>query len=261
MGNVRLAVHQPNYLPWLGFFHKISRVDIFVLLDNVQFARRGYTHRVHVMGPAKEALWITQSIRKRAVEEQVIRDMMFADRFWVDKHLRTLETSYGKAAHFDAVFNLLEKGLRTENDRLAQFNGGLIQSICGAVGIFTPILYASDLPVDDAASPSERIARIAQHLGATRYLSGAGARAYNDAEVFARYGVTLAYNDFRVSPYPQRGIQGDEAFVGGLSIVDALFNLGFDRVAAMFREAASPSSAPAGMSVQPDERKGLMHSL
>ncbi len=233
MGDVKVAVHQPNYLPWLGFFHKISRVDTFVFLDTVQFARRGYTHRVYVMGPGGDALWLTESVSKRAVEEQVIQDLVFSDKHWVDKHLKTLDAVYRKTPYFDAVFALVECGLRSDTDFLGRFNGSLIQMLAKAVGISTRILYASELDLGDFSSPNERIARITNHLGGKLYLSGAGARAYNDPDVFARHGVELSYNDFVIEPYAQRNPRSSPQFMGGLSIVDALFNVGFGGVAAM----------------------------
>ena len=265
MGDVSIAVHQPNYLPWLGYFHKLSRVDTFVFLDNVQFARRGYTHRVHVMGPAWKSLWITQNIRKRAVDEQVIQDIAFSDMFWVDKHLKTFEAAYGKTPHFDEIIAFLERGLHADEDGLARFNGGLIQSLAAALGISTRILYASDLPIRESSSPSERIALIAAHFGATVYLSGAGAKSYNDEVVFGRYGVALAYNDFTIAPYPQRRGGADRDFIGGLSVVDALFNVGFDGTAALLglpHCVHSPvSSARAPASSRPDENRDLLPSV
>ncbi|HZW22824.1 WbqC family protein [Noviherbaspirillum sp.] len=233
MGDVTLAVHQPNYLPWLGFFHKMSRADVFVFLDTVQFARRGYTHRVHVLGPGRTQLWLTQHVRKRAVEEQVIHDLAFSDRFWVDRHLKTFEASYGKAPYFDSVFAFLEDRLRAGSEPLARLNGRLILDIAARLGIAPRVLYASELPPASVSSPSERIAQIADHLGVQRYLSGSGARAYNDVIVFGEHGIELVYNDFKCMPYPQRNLPEGQEFVAGLSIVDALFNIGFDGVAGL----------------------------
>ena len=258
MGNVTLAVHQPNYLPWLGYFHKMSKADVFVFLDTVQFARRGYTHRVHVMGPARKQLWLTQNIRKRAVDEQVIQDAEFSDRLWVDRHLKTFEASYGKTPHFNRVFGFLEERLRGRDERLSRFNGGLIQALAAALGIAPRILYASDLHLDPVLSPSERIAHIACHLGACRYLSGSGARVYNDAAVFAGRGIELVYNDFKSRPYPQRNVPDSQEFVGGLSIVDALFNIGFEGVAGLLSQEESLPLAVRSNERRPGESVRLL---
>lgn len=242
MGAMKIAVHQPNYLPWLGYFHKISRVDTFVFLDTVQYERRGYSKRTHVMGPGGEALWLTQNVRKLAQTECLVADVTFSDRHWTRKHLKTLEAAYRKTRHFDEVFSLIERSFQSDTDRLSIFNGTVIQHICRSLNIPTKIIYASQLDAGSFSSPSERIARIANHLGGTVYLSGAGARAYNDPAIFARYGIELAYNDFIVKSYPQR----NREFIGGLSIVDSLFHIGFDGVASLLQlipaRALSPQS-------------------
>lgn len=231
MGDVSVAVHQPNYLPWLGYFHKISRVDIFVFLDNVQFERRGYTKRTRVMGTDGKPLWLTQDICKQPVQDYLIQDVTFSDRHWISKHLKTLEAVYRKTPHFREVYGLIEKSLRNDTCRLAPFNGTLIQNLCTELGLPTRIMYASRIGLGSFSSPSERIACITRHLGGTFYLSGAGAKAYNDIAVFKRHGIQLAYNDFVTRPYLQRGRE----FHGGLSIIDALFNIGFEGVASLLQ--------------------------
>lgn len=231
MGTMKIAVHQPNYLPWLGYFHKISKVDTFVFLDNVQFERRGYSHRVHVMGQRGEALWLTQSIRKKPQDSYLVEDVIFSDKHWIKKHLRTLDSIYCKTPHFKEVFRLIEQSFQSEADHLSLFNGTVIKDICASLNISTRIVYASQFNMAPFSSPSERIADITSSLGGTTYLSGSGAAAYNDPATFARYGIELAYNDFVVKPYPQRS----QKFRGGLSIVDSLFNVGFDGVSAILK--------------------------
>lgn len=231
MGVLRVAIHQPNYLPWLGFFHKIYRSDVFVLLDTVQFARRGYSHRVRVIGPGGNPLWLTQSIQRRPIECHLIRDVIFSDRFWVGKHLKTLRTAYGKAPYFKEVIGLIESCLEADTNHLSICNGMAIQKICRSLNISTELVYASDLDMDCTSSSCERLANIVRHFDGTIYLSGSGARAYNDAAIFSRYGVELTYDDFIVTPYQQRGHE----FISGLSVVDALFYLGFNGVEALLK--------------------------
>jgi WbqC-like protein family len=232
MANLKVAVHQPNYLPWLGFFQKIERSDIFVFLDNVQFPRRSYSNRVLVMGPNENVLWISQSVIGRPTKEQSIEDVQFSDDRWKEKHLKTLKAAYGKCPFFKDVFPFLENAFCNESDRLAIFNGELIRHICDKLGLPTAISYASQLKLGSFTSPSERIACITRHFGSDVYLSGAGARAYNDTAVYEQYGVRLEYSDFAAPPYPQRSTK----FTAGLSIVDALFNIGFSGVAALLRQ-------------------------
>ncbi|MEN3297868.1 MAG: hypothetical protein V7642_7121 [Burkholderiales bacterium] len=231
MGTLKVAVHQPNYLPWLGFFHKIQGVDIFVLLDTVQFERRGYTHRVRIADQDGHLLWLTQHICKRPMEEYWIKDVKFSDAYWIEKHLKTFNAVYRRAPYFEETFDLIDSAFRSDISRLSVFNGGLIRILCTALKIPTEIIYASEIDMPPVLSPSERIARITERLGGTHYVSGAGAKAYNDQAVFEKYGVELTYNRFVASTYPQRHSE----FCGGLSIVDACFNLGFNGVASLLR--------------------------
>lgn len=240
MGDVTVAVHQPNYLPWLGFFNKIARSDIFILLDTVQFARRGYTHRVHLFNTRGDPHWITQSVRRQQFEQEVIHQMHFADMYWADKHLRTFKQVYHKSPYFEAVFAVISEHLSVVEDHLSTMNGNLIRAIARSVGLSTRILYASEMEIGPFHTPSERIARLARHVGAQRYLSGAGGRAYNDPQVFDQYGIELMYSSFPNKPYPQVYPGVAPEFVAGLSVVDALFNLGFDGVADLLMSPGEP---------------------
>jgi hypothetical protein len=229
MGNVKVAIHQPNYLPWLGYFNKICNADTFVLLDTVQFDRRGYSNRVRVSRPGGGVLWLTQNILKQPRSEHFVQDVFFSDKRWIKKHLKTFDAAYRKAPHFEKVFSLIEQSMQSDTGNLSIFNGTLIRNICDALGVSTRIVYASELNAGEFSSASERLACITHLLGGTLYLSGSGAKAYNDPAAFARYGVELAYNDFVIKPYPRC----NPVFEGGLSIVDSLFNIGFGGVAAL----------------------------
>lgn len=233
MGPLTVAVHQPNYLPWLGYFHKISQADIFVFLDNVQFERHGYTHRVRSLSSNNDLIWLTQNVKKTPREETLVSSVLFSDKHWVRKHLKTLEATYRKAPYYSEVFSLVEEGLLSRTEHLSLFNGELIRQICNALKITTKILYASELEIGRFTSASERIALITQCLGGTHYLSGNGARSYNDLQTFARYSVKLEYNNFSALPYPQR----TSNFTSGLSVVDALFNLGFSDTSSYLEES------------------------
>lgn len=231
MDHVTVAVHQPNYLPWLGYFYKIACSDVFIFLDTVQFARRGYTHRVHVMGTDGEPHWLTQNIRKREIEVQVITGVEFADRSWAKKHLRTIECVYGRSPHLGELMALIEPRLLGEESKLSVVNGDLIKAVASALGLKTRIVCASEIEIGPVSTPSERIARLVHHFGARRYLSGHGARAYNDEATFARYNIEVEYSDYRGAEYPQAYPPGKRGFTPGLSVVDALCNVGPEELA------------------------------
>lgn len=232
------AAHQPNYLPWLGYFYKVWVSDLFVILDDVQFERgRGYQNRVQIKtanGPA----WLTQPVRRKGQGLQPTLEVEFSEPGWADKHLRTIRANYARAPHFRALFPQIEAGFAAAGPRLADTNFALIERVSQLLGLATRFVRSSDHGL--ALTGGERIAELGRLNGATRYVSGKGGAGYQVAESFARRGIALAYSGFRPAPYPQ--LWGD--FVPGLSILDALFNAGPEAIVAAF--AATPAPAAAG---------------
>ena len=98
-----VAIHQPNYLPWLGYFSKSAHSDVLVLLDNVQFPRRSYVNRVQVK-TARGVHWLTQPVLQHGRYDQRIRDVEFSEGDWASTHLATLQANYGRAPHFRSHF-------------------------------------------------------------------------------------------------------------------------------------------------------------
>jgi hypothetical protein len=218
----RIAIHQPNYFPWLGYFAKIARADVFVLLDDVRFQRgnaTSITNRTKVktrQGPQ----WLTVPVTRGG--SSLIRDVTIDyQRNWVKKHLDTLRFTYARSPFFSEVHGLVEETLAHRPEGLATLNELGIRAVCGLLTIATPIVLSSSLGLD-AGDKNLRIVEICRALGATVYLSGAGARRYNDEAMFAAHGVALEYNRFEHPVYPQ--LHGP--FVPGLSALDALFNRG-----------------------------------
>lgn len=231
------AAHQPNYLPWLGFFYKLWASDLFFLLDDVQFERgRGYQNRVQIKTP-QGAQWLTQPVRRKGQGLQPTNEVAFSEPDWAAKHLRTLRANYAKAPHFDAYFPEIETILTEAPDNLAETNARLIEALARHFGARARLLRSSGFGLD--LSGGERIAELGRREGGTVYLSGRGGEKYQAAESFAARGIALSYTRFRPEPYRQ--LWGE--FLPGLSALDALFNIGGDGVAEIF--AATPPAEPA----------------
>lgn len=225
-----VAVHQPNYLPWLGYFAKIAQADVFVLLDDVQFSKGSYTNRVQI-ARSGAGVWLTLPVRHEfgaAIDAvQVARDD------WARSHADTLRQSYRKAAHFGDVWPTISDWLAGASGSLAAINGRLVRDIAARLGLAARFETSAALGIT-AEAADERLALIVARLapGGT-YLSGGGGAKYQSAAVFDAHGVTLAYSAFKPSPYPRSG----EPFIAGLSILDALFHTGWDATAQMVRSA------------------------
>ncbi|HEX6937963.1 MAG TPA: WbqC family protein [Longimicrobiales bacterium] len=217
-----VAVHQPEHLPWLGFFAKLDAADLMVSLDVVPFRKNYFQNRNRVLGHDGGPLWLTVPVRLDGHLAGEIRTVPIAeDGRWRRKYLRTLEQRYARHPHFPEVFEPVARIVEAEWGGIAELNLALIDALRRPLGIDTPIVRASALGV--TGTRSELLAAICRRVGATVYLSGPSGRAYLDPAPFEAAGIRVAFHDYDHPAYPQRG---SEAFVSHLSVVDLLFNCG-----------------------------------
>jgi hypothetical protein len=219
-----IAIHQPNFLPWLGYFYKLARVDAFVFLDSVPYSKNSFSNRNRIKTQAGMQ-WLTVPVCTSGKHGQSIEKLMTnPDENWKRKHLNALITSYGRAEHFNEVFGILRAQYGSVEDRtyLADFNITLIRVICDYLGIAPHFYRSSELCV--LGQSTELLVNICQRLGAKYYLAGAGALKYQEDVRFEDAGVHVTFSDFISCPYSQ--LWG--SFVPALSVVDALMNCGKD---------------------------------
>ncbi len=224
-----IAIHQPNFLPWMGYFWKIARVDSFVFLDDVQFSKGSYQNRVQIKGP-QGVNWLTVPIVTNGRLGQAT-DVVEIDstESWIKRHLQTWRSAYGRAHFFRDLFPYLEAIYISRSwINLVAFNITLIQRTCELLGINTPCTLSSQL--DAPQDRDRRLLAICQALGANRYLHGKGSSNYLNHDVFQQHGVQPVGARFSHPHYHQPwGI-----FVEGLSIWDVLFNCGVDQTREWF---------------------------
>jgi hypothetical protein len=213
-----LAAHQPQYLPWLGYFDKMDQADVFVLLENVQFKKNEWQNRNRIR-TAVGWQWLTVPVRH--CFPQTIAEVEIDDRTaWTRKHLQALKQNYGRAPHVDALMPQLEAALESPGSHLAPLNIGLIDLVTGVLGIDTPTVLGSDVPARE--EPNARLIDLCRALQADIYLSGAGAHEYLDVDAFAAAGIEVRFQAFEHPVYAQR-YQPFEPF---LSVVDLVMNCG-----------------------------------
>lgn len=228
-----LAVHQPNFAPWLGWFAKAALADRFVLLDDVQFPKGSWVNRTHVLGPGGKE-YLTIPVKHPGLSP--IRDVRVADPDWAERHARKLRAYYHGAPGLDAALEVLGHDVE---DRLSAVNEAVIRRASAALGIGTPFVRSSSLGLG-SLDPTDRHIALCRTFGARTYLSGQGASAYNDEARFREAGIALAYLSFEHPVYDQ----GREPFTPGLSVLDFLARTGGearDRFA-----KARPTSSPSG---------------
>ena len=216
---MKIAIHQPQFLPWVPFFDKLDACDLFVYLDTVQFQRRGVQNRNQILGP-DGPLWLTVPVN--ASRETLIQDVVVAENPWQRAHLRSMEAFYQRAPFYKDYAPELRDLLGRKWERLVDLNLATTTFLMSALGITTRCVLASELPVTGAKQ--DLILDICTACEATEYLSGSGARAYQTRDEFAARGIRLVYQNYAARPYPQRF--AGENFIGGMSALDMIFNLG-----------------------------------
>jgi hypothetical protein len=219
---MKVAVHQPNYIPWLGYFAKLASADVFIFLDDVQLPQgRSYVHRTKIHAPSGGA-WLSAPIRRE--ERQLIKDVQFADADWRRRHQATLFHTYRKAPFFDPVMRLVEAIYACEAEDLARFNMNAVVLVANFLGLSCTFELSSAFGVE--ASSDDRLIGLVKAVGGDTYISGAGGQNYQNPEKFAAAGIALHVCEYKPRPYAQS--QG--GFMSGLTILDTLFNLGSDAV-------------------------------
>lgn len=240
-----VAVHQPHFLPWLGYFDRMIGADLFILLDDVQFERRNYQNRTRILLNGL-GHWLTVPVQQHSQQElildkQIDNPPLDDPRWWGANHSRTLRHAYRDAPFLEHYAPQIRELLESRWDRLIDLDLALLDWLRDALAISTPMVRSSTLNV--AGSKSELILNLCLAVGADTYLAGmGGSRDYLDRDAFARAGIDLAWQDFRHPRYAQCG-GGD--FVSGLSVVDALFNQGTHSRSFLTGNMARPRAAAA----------------
>jgi WbqC-like protein len=226
---MRLAAHQPQYLPWLGYFDKMDRVDLFVLLDDVQYKKNEWQNRNRIR-TAEGWQWLTVPVHYRfpmTIAEVAIDEASA----WRRKHREALRIQYARAEHRDEILPPLAEMVEHRASGLSELNTRSIQVLADLLGVRTPIHLASTLQ----ALPLEADARLidlCRRFGCATYLAGAGGQSYMDLEAYRRAGITVEIQSFRHPVYRQ----AHPGFEPNLSSVDLLMNLGPGSIARV-REA------------------------
>lgn len=215
------AIHQPNFLPWLGYFYKIANSDIFIILDDAQYTKNSFINRNKIKTP-QGTQYITLPVSHTGKFGQLILECSIDDKEKNAKKItRTIELNYRKAKYFSDYFDEFQKILNSNTSNLAEINVLLIEWILEALNIQSEIRRSSELK-NVTGKSTERLVSICQSVGADEYLSGFGGVKYQEEAVFKESAIKLKMTDFHHPQYPQ--CWGD--FIPNLSIIDLLFNCG-----------------------------------
>ena len=217
-----VSIHQPNYLPWVGYFDKIAQSDVFVLFDDVQYPLGKSVCNRNLIKTPHGSLWLTVPVKNKSALKHINEIEINNDMDWRERHWKTIRTVYCKAPHFSAYASVFEGIYARPWEKLCDLNIEIITSILTILEIRTTLVRSSQLGIPGGGE--EKLLDIVQKLGADAYLTGTGpgSKRYIKEEDFQRRHINLLYHQFTPREYSQQ--QG--AFIPNLATIDLLFNLG-----------------------------------
>lgn len=217
-----VAVLQPGYVPWLGFFRQMIDADIFVYYDDVQFDKHGWRNRNRIKGPAGP-VWLSIPVRHSGRPDQPINETEIVPGGpWAKKQVRSVRQLYAHAPHLEPYAAEFEEILERPWTLLVDLDLALVEAMRKWFDIATPIYRSSALGI--GGGKVERLINICRHFKADRYLSGNAAKSYIDPALFEAAKIELVWQDYAHPIYPQQ----HAAFISHLSALDLALNTGPD---------------------------------
>lgn len=215
-----VSIHQPNFIPWIGYFYKISRSDVFVILDDVQYTKNSFINRNKIK-TANGANWLTMPVVAGKLSQAINETHYFEKNKNVQKIKKTIELNYRKSRFFNEYYDPFCDCLDYDSDIVSEFNANILFWINAQFDINTEIVFSSGI-TDIEGISTDRLVAICKAVGGDTYLSGTGGANYQEEELFKANRVKLAYSDFVHPAYDQ--LYG--GFLPYMSAIDYLFNVG-----------------------------------
>jgi len=216
-----VTIHQPNYIPWAGFYSKVKKADTYVILDTVEYTKNSVINRNRIRIKDGEC-YLTIPIEKKYHSARIMDVCLPQDTKWKSNHWATIECNYSKAEFFQEHAAKFKKFYEKDYEFLWQINTEIADYEMECFGIHPEIVKASELDLDPALRKTDLLIEILKKTGAEKYLSGPSGRNYLEEEKFASAGIELEYFEYKHPEYKQRY----PGFVPNLSAIDLLFNVG-----------------------------------
>lgn len=220
-----LSIHQPNFLPWIGYFSKVNQSDIFILLDNIQYPRgKSVANRASIKtpnGPLELVVPIPKSNFSTSNGIFNYNDIFFTNANWNAKMIKSITQAYSKAPFFYHYWDRIKEMVCLSS--FSEMNVSFIKFIICELELKTKVYRLSEIP-NISDERNQRIIDLCNHFRANVYLSGSGGKNYNDENLFKRNDISIKYSDYIPKSYPQPW----GTFTPNLSVIDLLFNCGKD---------------------------------
>ncbi len=220
-----VVIHQPDFLSYIGFFHRLISADTFVVLDTVQYVSgtsRSWTNRDKIKTPQGEK-WLTVAVQKPKFGTRINEVLLSTDVNWRSANLSMLKLNYSKAKYFEEIFPYVEKIYAFQCEKLMDFNINSIVIMLELFNIEVEFIIANTL--NPVGKSNGLLVDILKKINAKKYISGMGARNYYDPKPFDEAGIEVIWHKFKHPEYPQ--LYGE--FIPCLSSVDLLFNCGIGK--------------------------------
>ncbi|MBF0483560.1 MAG: WbqC family protein [Candidatus Omnitrophica bacterium] len=216
-----VAIQQPEHLPWIGFFNKMTKVDLYIYLDNVQFKKRYFENRNKIIAYNDEGWdWITVPVNTKGKFTQKINEVLIdQEEEWSDKYLNRIKSAYGKKLFFREFFPVIESIIQKKESKLVDLNIALIEAVRDYLDISTPTKFASEIL---EGKGSDLILDLSVASKADVYVSGPDGRNYLELDKFKDVGIQVEYHDYVHPEYDQH----TQPFISHMSVIDLIFNYG-----------------------------------
>ena len=198
---MKIAIHQPEFMPWLGYFHKMEMADAYVILDKVQFKKRYFENRNYIRNSVNDTKeWITVPVKTKGKYNQNILDVEVSyEENWYKKISNTFIARYGENEVTLSFNNLIEEFTRSNNKSLLELNINIINWFRDRFEIKTPLFYLSNLNIDSKGS--DLILDVCKKMEATTYICGSSGKDYLDLNNFQKENIHIEWQTFSEPNY------------------------------------------------------------
>ncbi len=218
-----VTIHQPEHLPWLGYFNKMAKAEKYVILDSVQFEKNYFQNRNKIMG-SNGVQWLAIPVQMKGHMSNTIATTQIAgDERWKKKYLNTIQMSYSRYPFFKEVFSVVEDAISIDTNYIADINISLFKAFAEKLDMHPEFVRSSELNIEGLKS--DLILDICRATNADVYIAGPSGRDYLDMESFRKAGIEVKFNDYTHPTYSQKKT---EEFIPYLSSLDLFMNCGFE---------------------------------
>lgn len=229
---MRVGIHQINYFPWLGYFNKIAKSDIFILMDEVQLSDSGTMQRNRILNKMGQLSYITVAFVKKDYMNKKFNEIQLnAQVDWKKRQMNFLKDTYGKFPYWEEVWEKISPIFENEFKTLMEVNVCALYTILNLLEIKTPLIFQSQLNYCHDVKKSDLVLSLCSAANADIYLSGTGAKKYMDVEKFHKENIQVQFQTYEFPIYEQKYASD---FIPGLSVLDILLNCGIAKTKELF---------------------------